>query len=428
MIGALEFTALFYLVDILGASPTTAGVLLFVSQGCNAVMDLAIGRAIDRAGGVSRTGLFLSVGGAMACVGFILLYGLPLLKWHDLGLAACLVFAVRLATSLLDIPHNALLTRVAASSRSRTSVAVWKFGFSTLGLLFVSVLLGMLQNPTHAERSEQGVLVFGIVCGVLGPLSVLTSWWVVRHAEADGWRRPSPSSAGTQQAASGPGVFSRLWRRDYGLVLAVITLTPFSTHLFIKSLMFEATHVLGDPSAAQTLLAAMMLGQMAGVALWSWWANRLEKAQAARLAFAIVAVGFVLFFWLGPVSMFLACGAMAMTGVGASGALSLIWSMAADCCDAAYADSGRRDDATAFGMLSFAGKVGSGLGGLMLGWWLSTAGYAPGVAPGATTTAIIHALNSLAPAIAAIACAVLLGGYRLSHARHEHLTRMRRIA
>lgn len=64
----------------------------------------------------------------------------------------------------------------------------------------------------------------------------------------------------------------------------------------------------------------------------------------------------------------------------------------------------------------------------MLGSWLSTAGYAPGVVPDATTTAIIDALNGLTPTIAAIACAVLLSGYRLSHARHEHLTGMRQTA
>ncbi|WP_292224985.1 hypothetical protein [Brevundimonas sp.] len=67
-------------------------------------------------------------------------------------------------------------------------------------------------------------------------------------------------------------------------------------------------------------------------------------------------------------------------------------------------------------------------GGLMLGSWLSTAGYAPGVVPDATTTTIIDALNGLTPTIAAIACAVLLSGYRLSHARHEHLTGMLQTA
>jgi len=418
LVGALELTAIYYFTDLIGAPPSLVGAAMFATHLWTAVTDLVVGRTLDRLNlAPRRAGPFIILGAGLALVTFIFLYALPFLHLRYFWLAVALGLVARLATSLMEAPHSALLISVAPDSRSRTRIAAYRFGFSTLGILILSFLVGLVVDRTPSETAEGAILLFGALCALIGAASVLTSWWSVRHFD-----RPAPSTAPLGPSSTPLATaFRQLWNKDYALIFLVIALTPLSSQVFLKSLAFEAVYVLHDPSLVQTLLTAMMLGQIVGVPLWARAAG-WEKSRAASLAFVIMAFGFGVFYILAPKSMPMGVLAISIVGVGASGALSLIWSMAADCCDLIYSRTGHRQDGAAFGALSFGAKLGSGLGALALGSALTWIDYAPGMAAGPDATALIHGFNGLAPAAVAIVCALVLIAYNLSHARHRDLS------
>lgn len=417
LIGGLELTAIYYLTDLIGAPPVLVGAAMFATHLWNAATDVVVGLALDRLNlSPRRAGPFLLAGAALAVTAFSLFYALPLLNLRIFALAIVLGLVARLAVSLIEVPHSALLISVAPDSRMRSRIAAYRFGFSTIGVLVLSSIVGLVINRSDTGQAERDIVLFGSVCAVMGVGTVVASWWSVRRFDRPSPRMPTPKTQGMPRLAQ----LRRFWHRDYVIVFMVVALAPLSSQLFMKSLAYEALYVLKDPGLVQTLLIAMMLGQIVGVPFWSC-AARFEKAHVVSLAFVIMTVGFGAFHLLATRDLVWGVAAIAVVGVGASGGLSIIWSMAADCCDLTLARAGERLDGAAFGTLSFAGKLGSGLGALALGAGLSWTDYHPGASLGPTALSLMHGFNSLVPATVALICAGLTAAYRLTHARHAAL-------
>lgn len=402
--GALELTVLFYLTELIGVPPAAVGTALFVTQILSALMDALVGRAVDQFNlKPYRSGPFLILGAMVVSGAFLALYALPLLGLQNFELAILLVLAARLGICLLEVPFNALLPRMSSETGSRTSIAIWKFGFSTVAILCLSSILHLV---LATEQASWRIFAFGAVCGLLGPCTVLAAWWRVRGNDrnaADDDRGRVPVSGRTS-----------LWNGSFLLLFAVMLLTPLTTQLFIKSLAYRAVYVALDPDSAGTLLSVLMAGQVVGLFAWAQLANRIATTSATALSFALMGAGFA-GLCAAPISGWpnaVATIAAVIAGAGAAGGLSMIWSMAADCCEGARSRSNMGQVSTAFGFLSLAGKAGSAVGSLTLGWVLSYVDYVPGAGASLEMIGAVQIINSVVPMIIAALCTGLLCLYR----------------
>lgn len=411
IVGGLELTALIYLTQMIGVSPGLAGTALFVTQLIGAVLDPLVGRTVDiLALKPYRAGPILGLGAVVSSISFIALYSLPLLDVRVFSIAVVLILAVRFGISLLEVPYNALLPRISEESRLRTSIAIWKFGFSTVAVLALSAIINLVLSTPDHPPSRWSMFAFGAICGLVGSGSVMLAWWRVRHCDR------APDDHPMHEAVAAPfhkQPLKALWHREYLLLVLVMLLTPFTTQLFIKSLAHRAIYLMSDPAAARYLLIALMTGQVPGLFLWMKASAGPGAARASAMAFALVGAGFALLSL--ATASWLAMAATFVIGLGAAGALSMIWSLAADCADMVRTRSGQAQESTTFGLLTLAGKFGAALASLTFGWGLSAAGMKTATdAPPEALTAI-WLFNGIIPIIAAALCCWTLLAYARAH-------------
>jgi hypothetical protein len=212
-----DLLTLYLLVSVYGLAPMTAGMLFLIGLAANALADFAVGNHLARrprhAGPIAAAALVLS-GISFPATVLLAPYGAPAL------LAATLLF--RIAYSGVDVPHNALLTRLGDTparavslSRGRTvgtalaslvvaGVASGGKGIGTAALLWAiasgGVIIGATMVPLliavpprsstiEAERSVPRALPLPfVVASVIGIVALGALAKAVLHL-LDAWHR-----------------------------------------------------------------------------------------------------------------------------------------------------------------------------------------------------------------------------------------------
>ena len=197
-------------------------------------------------------------------------------------------------------------------------------------------------------------------------------------------------------------------------VLGLILIANTGVPIFAKMILYHANYVVGDAVRSEQMLAAMVIGQIAGILPWTLLVRRLSPSTVLSMAF----VGVI----LAALGMAIAGGATATGdmiiaaafGAAAGGVYALIWLPVAVSADAFERRTGRAAPGFIFALSIVAIKLGQGIGAAVTGQILSWAGYIPRVSTAADIRATIIWLQSGAPIIASILCIGLLVR---SHAR-----------
>ncbi|MBA4793698.1 MAG: MFS transporter [Phenylobacterium sp.] len=410
--GALEVALLFILTDLLGLSPALAGGMVLASLLLDAVLDPLIARQSDRSRGrLGRYGAYIVLGAPAAGLSFALLLALPQLGISHPAVVMAALMLFRASYALVDLPHNALLARVTSHSRVRARVAGARFFFSSLASLTVALSIAPLAR--QGGLSAPLLALYGGLAGTASAGVLILAWAAVR-------RRDQPPPAARMLSFT-RGLGALLRHPPYLLAVGAGVVAVAALPLFGKTLLYLTTHVLGDPALASPVLAVGVAGQFAGLPLWTWLSGRWEKARVLQAAHLTCAGAFAALLLLGPAPQHLVLAAF-LAGIGASGVYSIVWGMVADCADDVERRTGERPEALAFALAILLQKVAIALAAAGLGLLLQMAGYADAPSGAAARTAIV-ATNAAAPLIGALACAALLSGYGLTHARHAVVIR-----
>lgn len=139
-----DLATIYALVSLYGVDPEQAGWLFLIGLAANALADWAVGIWLDRhperAAGLAAAGLIV------ASLAFPFTMLAAPLGWRAL-LAATLVF--RLSYAAYDVPHNALLSRLAEATGAATRLSRGR----TLGTGAAAALVGLgLHNANSASQ------------------------------------------------------------------------------------------------------------------------------------------------------------------------------------------------------------------------------------------------------------------------------------
>lgn len=415
--GTAEITLLFMLTDMLGIRPAMAGLILLASLAVDAALDPMMGRIADRLRTpLGRYGPMILVGAPLSAFSFSALYALPLLGVSNIWIVAGLVMAFRVSYSLIDLPHNALMTQVTGDSRARARLSGYRFGFSSLASLTLALSLAPMVEDETRKLSASGLATFAVTVSLISMVVMIASWWVVRRRDAASAGQPAESLPTRVALAA---LFSS---PPYRIALIAGCLATLTLPLFSKSLIYMAIHILGDPQAASRLLTMMVIGQFVGLPLWIALPSRWEKATSLQLAHTMTVLGLIslaICLYALPVA---APGASILVGIGASGVYTIIWGMVADCVEDVAARSGKRPEGLLFALAIFGQKAAMAIGVGIYGFSLQFAGYDPAVQGSAASTLVILGFAFVSPLLGSLIAVWLLSHYDLTHTRHVRLT------
>ena len=297
-----EFTLLFMLTDMLGVDPAVAGLVFLAGLMVDAVADLGVGAAAQRAAHPLRLyGWFILLGAPLCAATFALLCSLPVLGVSSLAMITAAVLLFRATFALADVPHNAL---IAGSSRTRNRVAGYRFGFSTVAIALVAVAMpAITASPGRADA----LAGFCMAIAALMVAALWLSWFAVR-------------GNGRQSAANRQTIGTRhmLASTNFRWLMLIALLTGLGPPLFAKGAVYYATYVLREPSASQAMLAGLVIGQLLSLPVWIWLSSRFEKGSILCATHMIAGVAILLFWLLAPggTALLLVCS---LVGAGLSG-------------------------------------------------------------------------------------------------------------
>lgn len=232
--GTTEITLLFVMTDMLELSPSLAGLILLGSLVVDGVLDPCVGFLADRLHTpIGRYGPLILIGAPLSALSFFALYTLPLVGAGSACLITFLVVVFRASYSLIDLPHNALMTHVTRQSEARGRLAGYRFLFSSLASFILALSLApLIQNGGGEILSPRGLAVFAGSVACLSAIVMVASWSVVRNKDRESARIVrfrTPLMKGIRALWASP---------SYRIALVVGCLATFSLPLFGKSLLY----------------------------------------------------------------------------------------------------------------------------------------------------------------------------------------------
>jgi GPH family glycoside/pentoside/hexuronide:cation symporter len=407
---------LFFLTEIVGLDPITAGLVILAPMAWDAVTDPVFGVLADKTR--TRWGKYvpyLALATPFCGLSFVLFFADPglagsMAAWAALGSAVLF----RTLLTLVIVPHNALLARATQDSRVRSVLAGSKMFFNAIGM----VLIAVATRPMLAVESGGPTVSFAFVAAIGAVLGTLLIW-----QNALFFRRLDASAdmPVVGQSFEFSAVAKSLVSNRYLLVLIVagavgMMLLP----AFAKSLLYYGRYVVGDESWGSTALIAFTGATALTIPLWAWAGKTHEKVNLLRAGHAGLVAGLAAFFLLpaGPVLY----AVVALVGASFGGINVMTMALLPDVVEAGQATSGRRVEAPVFGCFTFALKLGNGLGSGLLGIALGYVGFVQASANQTTEALLgIERVMTLLPIAGSLIVLLLLKDWDLGHERHRDL-------
>lgn len=337
----------------LGVGLATIGALLLAIRLIDLVQDPAIGWAVDR-WPRAQAGFAMAAAAGLA-IGFPLLFSLdtgPFVVWSLLAVLILLFSAYSLGMILLYGRSETL----AASSQPRDlmTVAAWREAGMLAGVVVAAMAPTLLAGT---ESETDGYRAFGLVLGGVACL--------VAALTLPMWRRPVRRGSGLSLSGLRQAGAMRL------LFLALVNSLPvaITSTLFL----FFVEDRLQIAGMAGPLLLLFFVSAGLSVPVWARMSNRIGARSVLLVAMPLAILGFVGAGFLGPASAQYFVVICIASGAALGADMVVLPAM----FSVSLARAGLNASA-AFGIWSFAGKLGLALAAFLVLPALEASGFVPG--------------------------------------------------
>lgn len=418
-----SFFLIFY-TNVMGISAAHVGTLLFAARILDAFTDVGAGRLIDtlRPG---RSGRFkpwlLRIMIPVAASAFLMFS--PFLQDGSYGVRlAWMILTYVLWGSvfytLINIPYGSMASVISNKAGERASLSVFRSLGATLANVGISVVLPLvvfIQIDGQSELSGTRMMLAAAGCGILAIVCYLLCFVNVEE-RIETPPRPKSERMGFAQTM-GTLVTNR------GLTgLIVTSLFMLIAFMLLGGLM---PYMLNEYFNNGQLLSIVNFVGLLPTLLLVPFASKLAKVfgkkevGAAGMTLGIIAA--LVLFVLRTDSPYVFMVGYAVLMLGVSCLNILIWAFITDVIDLQEIRTGERNDATVYGMYSWARKLGQAIAGGLTGWALGWIGYVSGTEGVAQTQEVLDGIYSLATLLPAVLLAVsvlaLIFWYPLSKKR-----------
>ena len=342
---------LYFYTDVVGISPSLAGLIYGIGMLWDAVTDPFMGYIAERTRtkwGVYRP--YLLFGNVPLALSFVLLFWVP--PFEGAMLFSFLLFTNllhRTCFTIVSVPFSSLTPRITSDSQERTNLT----GFRMLGAQTGTNLMALLAFPiifwVGGEDESSGFLVLGAIAGLTALAIHAVTFITVKEPENDlGIERVGGSLAEAAQAVAKNGPF---W-----LVFSATLIVGITTIFFGNNLIYYTKYALNLHEHQGTILFTS--GIIAFLSIPIWWviSNRIGKKLTWLISSSVTLIALISFY-LYPISQLnelLVLVGFIGFGSGAGGIL--FWSMLPDTIEYGEVHTGVRSESSLYGFMTFAQK------------------------------------------------------------------------
>jgi GPH family glycoside/pentoside/hexuronide:cation symporter len=400
---ANTFISFFY-TDIAGIAVATVGFILLAGRILDGVADLTMGAIVDKTktkhGKARPWLLWLAIPYA---VSLVLMFTAPNLSSNGKIVYAFItyIFAMLMFTGTAT-PYNVLSALVSQDANVRSQLSSFRSMFGFLGALILSIITMPLVKSFGDGKN--GWLILAIVYGIASALLYFICFKNTKE------RVTAPVEESNFSLKDG---LKTLFRNKYWAIIVACIIILFISSGLGGVNVYYARYVLGDANLVGIIGTASFLPIIAGSFLAAPILTKFGKRNTALGGVILTIVGSIPMA-LAPTNITMIIVGLVIKGLGSAGFLVSGFAMLGDTVEYGQWKHGIRIEGLTFAAEGFAEKVGTGLGGAVLGAILGIGGYIGGQAT--QSASAIFAMKicfAYAPIITAVITAILLYFYDL---------------
>lgn len=430
---AINTWLLYYLVNVGGLRPFTAGLVFVIGRVVDAALDPVMGLLSDRLAPRFGRKRFVAAGAIPLGAAFAALWALPAARPEAaFALALGAVVLVSVLYTVVQVPYMALTPELAQDYDERTALSSYRIAFGTFASLVAVALPPLLvlsasPGSELASSTPAGWTRMGLVFGPIVALSYLIMAATVPEPRRAATMPPSGADVERSVPALDVGASLRSAFRATGFaeLLALFISVTIGIMIVNSMLPFYLESALRIPGPQQTPLLGLLFGvAIAAFPLWSAVSNRFGKRTALAAGLVTMIAGLLPLVLLSPPG---AIGVVLLaftvvTGCGLSAVMLLPWAMLPDVVEFDELASGRRQEGLLYALFTFGQKLAGSVGVFANAIAAAVFGYVAGTAvQDAATVAGIRAMVGPVPAVVFAAALVLTLRFPITRASHREV-------
>ena len=412
----VAFYLLYFYTDVMGLSPTQAGLVFFIASMWDGVTDPVMGWLIERTR--TRWGKYrpyLLLAAIPFTASFAAIFYVPDLKGQGLFVWALILHIVfRTLYTAVYIPYTGLIARLSTDADERASIAGVKGVFISLASLTISFLGLPAITYLGGEDEAVGFLRFALVCASIGTVALWVCFAVTREkAASDSARRP--------RVTAGEMIGALVNNKAFLLTFLGVLLFTGCYTILNKAIVYVFKYDVGDRDAARWALSAIAVAGILSPALWvpvTHWTSK----KFVWITGSLIASAALLAIYFGNVRSVPAMVVLLfVAGFGIHAFLMTFFAMVADTADYGEWKSGHRVEAPLFGLVSLANKTSLAVGTWVLAILLERVGFVANIDQTPETLTGMRQIMTVVPIFGFLASAAVIAFFPFNTAEHRDM-------
>ena len=407
---------LYFYTDVMGLSPSQAGLVFFLASMWDAVTDPVMGWLIEKTR--TRWGKYrpyLLLAAIPFTASFAAIFFVPDLSGNNLFIWALVLHIVfRTFYTAIYIPYTGLIARLSTDADERSSIAGVKSVFISLASLSISFLGLPAVTYFGGEDEALGFLRVALICASLGVASLWICFLFTREkATAEVVVQRSVSLGETFRALASNRAFVLIF-------LGVLLFTGCYT-IMNKTIVYIFKYDIGDRDAARWALSAIAVAGILSPAVWVPITHRTSK-KFVWVAGCVLASAGLLTIYLADVRAVVPLVSLFfVSGFGIHAFLMTFYAMVADAADYGEWKTGERIEAPLFGLVSLANKTSLAVGTWALAVMLEGVGFVANADQSDDTLSGMRQIMTLVPILGFLGSAAVITLFPFSTAQHRDM-------
>jgi GPH family glycoside/pentoside/hexuronide:cation symporter len=415
--GVFSFFFLFFLTDVVGIKPATAGTIMLIAGVWDAVTDPVAGIISDRTKSKwGRRRPYL--------IGFLVPFAISAwLLFTDFGLSPGWTVAYFIMANVLfyfvqdfiAVPGNSLAAEMTRDYDERTTLVSWRTVWSSLFTL-IGMVAPLLLVETFSDifgEERWGWSAMMATLAVVGTIPILLAWNFTRGYERHPEKPVRVSFKDLREMLLENKPFLNL----VGVIVSIIG----SIGTLTVAVIYFLEHYMGysEDDSAIVFLVFQATGILF-VPVVNWIIQRYGKKTSTIIGGALAALVYSSYFFIVPGQDVLVYAMFIAASLAVNFMYMVYWSMIPDVTEVDEFKSGQRREGIYFAVTDFINKVVMSLGAFLVGLLLDATGYIPDAPPESSIT-MIRVLTSFAPAAFALLLIVFGILSPMTKTKHEAL-------
>jgi len=397
----------FFYTEISGIAAATVGTLLMLARFFDGATDLGMGVLVDKTNskhGKARPWLLWMSIPFMFAV--ILLFTSPDIGPTGKAIYALItyIFAIGIVYTMVSVPYNSMLVTLTQDQSERGQLSISRTVFGLIGGMSIGIITLPIVN--FFGGGQTGWTLMAVVYGAIGALFYLIGFKNTKE-------RVGLETTEKKKTMSFKQNIKTLVKNKYWILTVFIIIITFIGAGLSGIGVYYAKFVLGN----ENFLSVLTIVNVLPTILMMFFMNKLfEKFGKRNLAIigGVVSIVGGLIVMINPESIAMVSIGSFIRGLGGAPLGVAAFVMLADSVEYGEWKTGVRVEGLALSAGTFGEKVGTGLGGMILGLILSIGGYIGGQAQ--QTEAALTSIKVTfihVPIILGIVSIILLYFYKL---------------